>query len=174
MFAVISPFVSLYLPTSGWGGLYVWYFPTADQVSDPLHGGNLLQEYICLIGVGYFAYDVLIVVFIDPTVSYLIHAVLGGLFGYLGGVVPLASHSGSFVMAYEISTPFKNARYLMIKWGYTKHWLFRLSEMLFIASFIYLRLVVGLPAMYEVTDGFLVELESLNAKLQIAAEGEVY
>ena len=125
----------------------------------------LPQEYICLIGVGYFAYDVLIVLFIDPTVSYLIHAVLGGLFGYLGGVVPLASHSGSFVMAYEISTPFKNLRYLLIKWGRTKSWLFRLSEMAFIASFLYLRLIVGLPAMYEVTDGFLLEIESLSTKL---------
>ena len=134
-----------------------------------------MQEYICLIGVGYFVYDVLIVLFIDPTVSYMIHAVLSLLFAYLGGVIPLASHSGSFVMAYEISTPFKNVRYLMIKWGLTKHWLFRFSEMAFIVSFLYIRLWIGVHAMYEVTDGFLVELDSMNTRLQMAtAEGIFY
>jgi len=160
---------SIFALICGWGGLYVWYYPTAEQHADPLHGGNLFQEYICLIGVGYFVYDVLVVLFIDPTVSYLIHAVLSLLFAYLGGVIPLASHSGSFVMAFEISTPFKNVRYFMIKWGYTKHWLFRITEMAFIASFVYIRLVVGLPAMYEVTDGFLVELDALSTKIQTAS-----
>eukprot|EP01083_Nonionella_stella_P053844 142262_1 len=43
----------------------------------------------------------------------------------------------------EISTPFKNLRYLMIKWGYSKSILFRISEMIFICSFFYLRLIVG-------------------------------
>ena len=160
---------SIFAFICGFGGWYVWLNPSDEQILNPLHGTNILQEYICLIGVGYFIYDILVVLFIDPTITYLIHAILGMIFGYLGGVVPLASHSGSFVMAYEISTPFKNMRYLMIKWGYSKSILFRLSEIAFILSFFYLRLVVGLKAMYDVTDGFLIELESLNAQL-ITAE----
>merc|ERR1712048_1120926 len=76
-------------------------------------------------------------------------------------------------MAYEISTPFKNMRYLMIKWGYSKSILFRLSELAFIVSFFYLRLVVGLKAMYDVTDGFLIELESLNKQLLTARDDDV-
>ena len=149
----------------GFGGIYVWYFPIDSQISSPLYGSSLLQELICLIGVSYFIYDLLIVLLIDPSFVYGIHALLGMLFGYLGGVVPLASHAGSFVMAYEISTPFKNLRYFMIKWGLIKKHslLFRLIEIGFIISFYYLRLVIGLPAMVNVTKLFLIEINNIHS-----------
>ena len=155
---------SIFAIICGFGGYYVWLNPTIEQIENPLNGNNIIQEYICLIGIGYFIYDILIVLFIDPTITYLIHAILGILFAYLGGVIPLASHSGSFVMAYEISTPFKNLRYFMIKWGYSKSILFRISEILFILSFFYLRLIVGLKAMYDVTDNFLFEINRLKSQ----------
>ena len=109
---------TLFAIICGFGGWYIWINPTESQINDPLHGINIFQEIICLIGVGYFIYDLFIVILIDPSFIYLCHGLLGGIFAYLGGVIPLSSHCGSFVMAYEVSTPFKNLRYFMIKWGY--------------------------------------------------------
>lgn len=149
----------------GFGGWYVWQNPNPAQIQDPLHGENILQECICLIGVGYFIYDIIIVIFIDPTFVYLIHAILGMIFGYVGGVIPLASHAGSFVMSYEISTPFKNIRYFMIKYGYKKLLIFRIIELLFILSFVYLRIVIGFPAMWHVTEYFNAEIYSMQMNL---------
>ena len=150
---------TLFALVCGYGGCYVWLFPSEEQVRSPLHGHNVLQEWLCLAAVGYFAYDLLVVLCIDYSHLYLLHAVLGATFAYLGGVVPLASYAGAFVMAFEVSTPFKNVRYVLLKMGYSKTLRFRVCELCFVISFLCLRLCVGLPAMWKVSVLLLRELE---------------
>ena len=104
-----------------------------------------LSQFTYAISSGFFAWDLLIVVFVekfDP--AFLLHA-MSCLLCYVFGQFPFLNYWGVYFLLFEISTPLLHLRKAMLVTGNKQSKWFSRVEVGFALAFFIARIVVGIP-----------------------------
>jgi len=140
-----------------------WGIAHAPAVMDP-YDQTYMFRVISGISAGYFFYDFVVSTYdLDP--PFIVH----GLFSFIvygHSIYPYYSYYGAMFLLFEVSTIFLHPRWFLINTGNTSTLAFSLSEKLFTATFIGIRLLWG-PYMsfLRFQPGCLHAVFSENAKV---------
>jgi len=100
------------------------------------------STFYCAVAAGYFLWDLPMCLAYGYGFGFLLHAV-SALLAEIIALHPLLQPVMSWAHLFELSTPFLNARLLMIACGRTKSLFFRLCEATFFFTFFAVRIVYG-------------------------------
>ena len=104
-----------------------------------------LSQVIFAISSGYFIWDLMIVLFITRfDLAFFLHA-FACLLCYVFGQYPFLNYWGLYFLMFELSTPFLHMRRAMILTKNTNSKWFPIVENTFGLTFIFVRLLVGIP-----------------------------
>lgn len=103
-----------------------------------------LAQTTFAISSGFFAWDVLIVLFVEFELAFLLHAV-ACLLCYVFGQYPFLNYWGVYFLLFELSTPLLHLRKLYLITGRTDSPEFPLIERMFGATFFASRILMGIP-----------------------------
>lgn len=123
--------------------LYFFYTDEAIELHNDIYGESVLLQHVFSISLGFFIYD-----FVMGVVMINHMFILHGLICSIGTIIffmPFMQYCGAILILYELSSIPYNIRRLMIYTNNTDNNLFHCVEFLFAGTFVYVRIIIGIP-----------------------------
>lgn len=114
--------------------------------ADRINGVSPTSHLLHICSVGYFLWDVIVVLLYQESFGFLLHAV-GCLFMFSNCLYPYIQFYGCIFLLYELSTPFLHIRGFLIDLKRTDTALFKFSQLMFALTFFVVRIAVGWPTL---------------------------
>jgi len=133
---------------ASYGAMKLTLNPPPNFEQDLFFASSPQSSFYCAVAAGYFLWDLPVCLTRGYGAGFLVHAV-GALGAELITLQPVCQPVMSWAHLFELSTPFLNARLMMIASGHTKSALFRICEMSFFLVFFATRIAYGLPKSWD-------------------------
>lgn len=160
----------------GWGVYVLYIDDTGGECPFAAHGSmhayTDASRALSCFALGYFVWDLAESVRHNMEWPWKVHALMGMLvFAVSAGVLapPLMAWYATYWLLNEASTPFFNLRTLMISYGGATRFplAFLVVQLLFVTTFILVRVVWGAPRTYEVVT------RTMSAAMGVGADADV-
>jgi len=155
-----------------YGALVLTLNPPPEFVKDPDFGSTAYATFYCALAAGYFVWDLPITVIFGYGGGFLMHAI-GCLSVEVIGLHPFAQDVVTFAHLFELSTPFLNARLLMIASGHTNSVFFKFCEAGFALVFFCVRILYGFAKSFAFARRVVVDLLSGDTQV-VARKGAAF
>ena len=128
------------VPVATW----ICAFPAEELLADPFYGNShATHKFTCFI-VGFFLWDTAHTISNFDSFLFVAHAITC-LAVYTFGLYPFVQLYACYFICFEASTPFLTLRGLMIDFACTNKLLIKINQLFFAATFIVVRLLIGIP-----------------------------